>query len=252
MRFKDKVVLITGAGAGIGRATAIGFAKEGAKVVINSLTPRSGIESLRLLEAAGGQGIFVQGDVSKAVDAKLMVEETVRAFYRLDVLVNNAGIIIPGRVDNTTEEDWDRIIAVNLKGVFLVCKYAIGEMRRAGGGVIVNVGSIVVLKAGKERAAYAASKGGIVALTKAMAADYVQENIRVNCICPATTESPLLEELIRSSPDPAKARAGFITRIPMGRVAKPEEVSAAILFAASDEAAFMTGATIPIDGGKSN
>jgi NAD(P)-dependent dehydrogenase (short-subunit alcohol dehydrogenase family) len=249
MRFKGKVVLITGAGVGIGRAAAVRFGQEGAKVAINSLTPEHGRETLRLLKEAGGQGIYIQGDVSKDADARRMVQETVKVFGRLDILVNNAGIVLPGRVDNMSEEDWDRTIAINLKGVFLVSKYTIPEMRKIGGGVIVHNASVVALKGVKDRGAYTASKGGVWALTKAMAADYISENIRVNCVSPGTTYTPSLEQRIQAFPDPEKARADFIARQPMKRLGKEEEIAAAILFAASDEAAFMNGATIAIDGG---
>jgi len=249
MRFKGKVVLITGAGVGIGRATAVRFGQEGARVAVNSLTPAHGRETLRLLQEIGGQGIYIQGDVSIAVDARRMVEETVKAFGRLDILVNNAGIVLPGRVDNTSEEDWDRIIAVNLKGVYLVSKYAIPEMRKVGGGVIVHNASVAATKGLKDRGAYTASKGGVLALTKAMAADYLSENIRVNCVCPGTIHTPSLERRIQAFADPEKARADFVARQPMGRLGKDEEIAAAILFAASDEAAFMNGAAIAIDGG---
>ena len=159
-RFQGKVVLITGAGVGIGRAAAVRFAREGAKVAVNSLTPAHGAETLRLLQEAGGEGIYVQGDVSQDADARRIVGETVKVFGRLDVLVNNAGIVLPGRIDNTSEEDWDRTMAVNLKGPFLVSKYAIAEMRKAGGGVIVNNASVAAIKGVKDRAAYTASKGG--------------------------------------------------------------------------------------------
>jgi meso-butanediol dehydrogenase/(S,S)-butanediol dehydrogenase/diacetyl reductase len=236
MRFRDKVVLITGAGVGIGRAAAVQFGKEGAKIAVNSLTPANGMETLRLLREAGGEGTYLQGDVSKAADAKRIVEETVRAFGRLNVLVNNAGIVLPGRVDNMTEEDWDRTMAVNLKGVFLVSKYSIPEMRKSGGGVIVHNASVAALKGIKDRGAYSASKGGVWALTRAMAADYLSENIRVNCVCPGTTYTPSLERRIQAFPDPRKALADFIARQPMGRLGKEEEIAAAILFAASDEA----------------
>ena len=249
MRFHEKVVLITGAGVGIGRAAALRFGKEGAKVAINSLTPAHGLETLRLLKEAGGQGVYIQGDVSKDADARRMVQETVKTFGRLDILVNNAGIVIPGRVDNMSEEDWDRTVAVNLKGVFLASRYAIPEMRKVGGGVIVHNASVVAIKGVKERAAYTASKGGVWALTKAMAADYITENIRVNCVCPGTIHTPSLERRIQAFPDPEKARIDFIARQPMGRLGKDEEIAAAILFAASDEAAFMNGATIAVDGG---
>jgi NAD(P)-dependent dehydrogenase (short-subunit alcohol dehydrogenase family) len=249
MRFRGKVVLITGAGVGIGRAAAVRFGQEGAKVAINSLTPKNGQETLRLLKEGGAEGIYIQGDVSKDTDARRMVQETVKTFGRLDILVNNAGIVIPGRVDNMPEEDWDRTIAVNLKGVFLVSKYTIPEMRKIGGGVIVHNASVVAIKGVKDRGAYAASKGGVWALTKAMAADYISENIRVNCVCPGTTWTPSLERRIQAFADPVKAKADFIARQPMGRLGKEEEIAAAILFAASDEAAFMNGATIAIDGG---
>jgi NAD(P)-dependent dehydrogenase (short-subunit alcohol dehydrogenase family) len=249
MRFQGKVVLITGAGVGIGRAAAVRFGKEGAKVAINSLTPANGQETLRLLQEARGQGIYIQGDVSITADARRIVEETVKAFGRIDILVNNAGIVLPGRVDNISEEDWDRTIAVNLKGVYLVSKYTIPEMRKIGGGVIVLNASVVAIKGVKDRGAYTASKGGVLALTKAMAADYLSENIRVNCVCPGTTYTPSLERRIQAFADPEKARVDFIARQPMGRLGKDEEIAAAILFAASDEAAFMTGANIAIDGG---
>ncbi len=249
MRFRGKVVLITGAGVGIGRAAAVRFGKEGAKVAINSLTPTNGQETLRLLQEARGQGIYIQGDVSITADARRIVEETVKAFGRIDILVNNAGIVLPGRVDNISEEDWDRTIAVNLKGVYLVSKYTIPEMRKIGGGVIVLNASVVAIKGVKDRGAYTASKGGVLALTKAMAADYLSENIRVNCVCPGTTYTPSLERRIQAFADPEKARVDFIARQPMGRLGKDEEIAAAILFVASDEAAFMTGANIAIDGG---
>jgi len=250
-RFQGKVVLITGAGVGIGRAAAVRFAKEGAKVAVNSLTPTNGLETLRLLKEAGGDGIYIQGDVSRDADARRMVGEAVKAFGRIDVLVNNAGIVLPGKVDNTSEEDWDRTMAVNLKGAFLVSKHAIPEMRKSGGGAIVNTSSIVAIKGVKDRAAYAASKGGLSALTKAMAADYIGEKIRVNCVCPGTTYTPSLERRIQAFADPEKARADFIARQPMGRLGTDAEIAAAILFAASDEAAFMNGASISIDGGMS-
>jgi meso-butanediol dehydrogenase/(S,S)-butanediol dehydrogenase/diacetyl reductase len=249
MRFKDRVVLITGAGVGIGRATALRFAAEGAEVAVNSLTPAHGQETLQRLQAAGGRGIYIQGDVSRDAEARRLVEESVKAFGRLDVLVNNAGIVLPGRVDNTTEEDWDRTMAVNLKGVFLVSKYAVLQMRKNGGGVIVHNASVAATRGLKDRASYTASKGAVWALTRAMAADYLAENIRVNCVCPGTVETPSLERRIQAFADPARAKAEFVARQPMGRLGQAEEIAAAILFAASDEAAFMNGATIAIDGG---
>lgn len=249
MRFRGKVVLITGAGVGIGRAAAVRFSREGAKVAVNSLTPAHGMETLRLLAQAGGEGIYIQGDVSKDADAQRMVAETVKAFGRIDVLVNNAGIVIPGRADNTSEDDWDRTLAVNLKGPFLVSKHTIREMRKTGGGVIVNTSSVVAIKGVRDRAAYTASKAGLWGLTRAMAADHLADGIRVNCICPGTTDTPSLERRIQAFADPEQARVDFIARQPMGRLGTDGEIASAILFAASDEAAFMDGATIAIDGG---
>ena len=249
LRFQGKVVLITGAGVGIGRATALQFAKEGARVAVNSTTPAHGLETLRQIQQVGADGIYIQGDVSRDADARRMVEDAIRAFQRIDVLVNNAGIVFPGRVDNTSEDDWDRTMAVNLKGPFLVSKYAIAEMRKAGGGVIIHNASVVAIKGVKDRAAYTASKGGLWALTKAMAADHLADKIRVNCVCPGTTETPSLEQRIQAFAEPLKAKADFIARQPMGRLGTDAEIAAAILFAASDEAAFMNGATIAIDGG---
>lgn len=249
MRFQGKVVLLTGAGVGIGRAAAVRFAREGAKVAVNSLTPANGQETLRLLTEAGGEGIYIQGDVANGGDARRIVAETVQAFGRIDVLVNNAGIVIPGRVDNTSEEDWDRTLAVNLRGAFLISKHVIPEMRKGGGGVIVHNASVVALKGVRDRAAYTASKGGLWALTKAMAADGLADKIRVNCVCPGTTDTPSLARRIQAFADPERARADFIARQPMGRLGTEEEIAAAILFAASEEAAFLNGATIAIDGG---
>ena len=250
-RFEGKAILITGAGVGIGRAAAVRFAEEGGRVAVNSLTPANGQETLRLLESADGKGIYIHGDVSCDADARRMVDETVRAFGRIDVLVNNAGIVLPGRVDNTPEDDWDRTMAVNLKGPFLVSKYAIPKMRDSGGGVIVHTSSIVATKGVKDRAAYSASKGGLLALTKAMAADHLADKIRVNCVCPGTTDTPSLARRIQAFADPVKARVDFIARQPMGRLGTDQEIAAAILFAASDEAAFMNGGNIAIDGGMS-
>lgn len=248
-RFDGKVVLITGAGVGIGRAAAVRFGREGGKVAVNSLTPKHGAETLRLVQAAGAEGIYLQGDVSRDADARRLVEETVKTFGRLDVLANNAGIVLPGRIDTTSEEDWDRTMAVNLKGAFLVSRHAIPALKKTGGGVIVHTSSVVALKGVKDRAAYTASKGGLLALTKAMAADYLGDKIRVNCVCPGTTDTPSLARRIQAFADPEKARADFIARQPMGRLGTDEEIAAAICFAASDEAAFMTGAAIAIDGG---
>ena len=248
MRLKDKVALITGASVGIGRHTALLFAREGAKVVVNSQSTR-GASVEEEITGAGGQAIFVQGRVEEPADAQRLVERAVQRFGRLDVLVNNAGVVLPGTVDNTSIEDWDSTLAVNVRGVFLVSKFTAQQMLKQGGGVIVHNASVAGVKGLRDRAAYSASKGAVVALTKAMAADYVDKNIRVNCVNPGTTLTPSLQDRINAFDDPEEAKKMFIARQPMGRLGEPDEIAAGILFLASDEASFATGAILNIDGG---
>lgn len=252
MDFSDKAALVTGAGAGIGRAAALLLAKQGAKVAVNALAPdekQSGIITVELIKEIGGEAVFIPGDVSKAESAEKIVNDTLEAFGRIDVLVNNVGVVIPGRVDNTSEEAFDITMQVNVKGTFLMSKYAVPVMRNQGGGVIVNTGSVAALKGHVDRGAYCASKGAVVALSRAMAADYVKDNIRVNCVCPGTTYTPAIEEKIRTAEDPAAMEAAFVERQPMGRLGRVEEIAQAIAFAACKEAGYMTGSVIVIDGG---
>jgi NAD(P)-dependent dehydrogenase (short-subunit alcohol dehydrogenase family) len=251
MLFTNKVVLITGAGDGMGRDTAILFAKKGAKIVINDLNPKNGNITLERVKSEGAEAIFVQGDVSDTADAERIVAEAVKAFGRIDILVNNAGIVPVGRVDNTSEKDFDKVMAVNVKGVFFMSKYSVLEMKKQGGGIIVHIASIAAIKGTKDRAAYAASKGAIIALTKSMAIDYIKENIRVNCICPGTTHTPSLEARIQATEDPEATRLDWVARQPLGRFGRGEEIAHAVLFAASDEVAFMDGTILSIDGGES-
>ena len=252
MDFKNKVVLITGTGAGIGQACAVRYAECGATVATNTLNKERGEKTLAMVKEAGGKNaIFIQGDVSQTADAERMVAETVSTFGRLDILINNAGIVVPGRVDNTTEEDFDRTMAINVKGVFILSKFAVNQMLKQGGGVIVNNGSVVGIKGVADRAAYSASKGAIVALTRAMAIDYMKKNIRVNCVCPGTTMTPSLQDRINVFADPVKAMADFVARQPMGRLGEATELANAILFASWDGVAFMNGAILPVDGGHS-
>ena len=248
MKLENKVALITGASVGIGKETALLFAREGAKVVVNSQSDR-GQAVVDEIVGGGGQAVFAQGQVEDPGDAEKMVAKTVEAFGRLDILINNAGIVLPGRCENTSIEDFDRMMAVNVRGVFLVSKFAVEQMQKQGGGVIVHNASVAAVKGLKDRFAYSASKGAVWAMTKAMAMDYIRENIRVNCVNPGTTLTPSLEDRINAFDDPVAAKEQFIERQPMGRLGAPEEIAAAILYLASDDAAFTTGATLGVDGG---
>jgi len=248
MKLENKIALITGASVGIGKETALLFAREGAKVAVNSQSDR-GQAVVDEIANGGGQALFVKGQVEDPADAEKMVAATVEAFGRLDILINNAGIVLPGRCENTTLEDFDRMMAVNVRGVYLVSKYAVEQMQKQGGGAIVHNASVAATKGLKDRFGYTASKGAVWAMTKAMAMDYIRENIRVNCVNPGTTLTPSLEDRINAFDDPVAAKEQFIERQPMGRLGTSEEIAAAILYLASDEAGFTTGATLAVDGG---
>ncbi len=245
MKLNGKVAIITGAGGGIGEATAVLFAREGARVCCNSLSASAG-QVARHIEEQGGQAVFFQGDVSTEEAAERMVSFTVERYGRLDILFNNAGIVLPGRLDNTTTEDWDRTMAVNVRSTFLVSKYALPEIIRSH-GCIINNASVAAIKGLKDRASYSASKGAVLALTRAMAADYLKDGIRINSVSPGTTESPSLERRIAAFADPDQARKDFVARQPMGRLGRPQEIAEAVLFLALST--FCTGLNLSIDGG---
>lgn len=250
MRMQGKSALITGASVGIGHHTALAFAREGAKVAVNSQSTRGQAVADEINKTHGeGTAIFLQGKVEDPADAKRMIDESIKAFGKLDVLVNNAGIVLPGSVDAMSIDDWDATMAVNCRGVFLMSKFAAIHMLETGGGSIVHNASVCGVKGLKDRAAYSASKGAVVALTKAMAADYVDKGIRVNCVNPGTTLTPSLQDRINAFDDPAAAKEMFISRQPMKRLGESEEIANAILFLASDEASFITGAILNVDGG---
>ena len=249
MRLTGKVAIITGAGAGIGRATALLFAKEGAKVVVADYDSEAGAETVNIIRKEGGEAKFVQVDVSKATDAERMARTTVETYGKLDILVNNAGIYMQADAVETTEEDWDRILDVNLKGAFLCSKYCVPEMIKGGGGSIVNIGSEAGLVGIKNQVAYNVSKSGIIALTRSMAVDFAAHHIRVNCVCPGTTETPLVKAALERAPDPAAARRALEEVRPANRLGRPEEIAAGILYLASDESLYATGSILSIDGG---
>lgn len=248
-RLANKVSLITGAGSGIGQAMAVLFAREGSKVAVADLSVEGGQETVRRIREEGGEAEFFQVDVSSAEQVRRMVDAVIARFGRIDVLCNNAGIGVAATVVDTTEEDWDRVIDVDLKGVFLGCKYVIPHMLRQGGGVIVNTASVAGMVGVLNRAAYCAAKAGVIGLTKSIAVDFVTKGIRANCVCPGTVESPWIEKILAQQPDPVAERQRMIERQPMGRMGRPEEIAAAALYLASDEAAFVTGTELVIDGG---
>ena len=246
MRFKDKSVIVTGAASGIGLATARRFAAEGANVAYVDIRDARRVKDT--MREGRGKAIFIRTDVSRSAAVERMVRETTAAFGRIDVLVNNAGIVLAKKITETSESEWDRLMGVNLKGVFLCSKEAIRVMRR-GGGAIVNVASELGLVGGADIAAYCASKGGIVQLTKAMAIDHACDNIRVNCVCPGPVATPLLDSIIRQASDPAAERRHIEESSPLKRIGRPEQIASVIAFLASDDASHMTGAIVAVDGG---
>lgn len=248
-RLAGKVALVTGAGAGIGRATAQLFAQEGAHVVVVDRNAETARETVGLILESGGQAADAAADVSRAADVRAMFDVAQEAFGGLDILFNNAGIVVQGRVEETSEEDWEAQIATTLTSVYLGCKYGIPYLRRRGGGVILNMASVAGAMGIVNRAAYSAAKGGVIGLTRAVALDHAAENIRVVYLAPATIETPSLLERIRTAPDPAAARKAFEARQPIGRIGRPEDVAYAALYLVSDEAAFLTGCGLNVDGG---
>jgi NAD(P)-dependent dehydrogenase (short-subunit alcohol dehydrogenase family) len=248
MRLSDKVALITGAAAGIGRETALLFAQEGAAVVAVDISDPAGQETVRMITDRGGRAVYVHSDVSRAADCENMIGAAEQHFGALHVIFNNAGIMHSAD-DNavTTEEDvWDLTMAVNLKGVFLGCKYGIPALRRAGGGSIINTASFVaLLGAATPQIAYTASKGGVLALTRELAVVHARENIRVNALCPG----PLRTELLMKFLDTEEKKQRRLVHIPMGRFGEAREMAQAALYLAADESSYVTGSSFTVDGG---
>jgi meso-butanediol dehydrogenase/(S,S)-butanediol dehydrogenase/diacetyl reductase len=248
-RFQSKVVLVTGAGSGIGRATALAFAREGAAVAAADLAPAKAEAVVAEAKAAAGRALAIACDVSSPEDCARAVRETEAALGPLDVLVNNAGVGASGTAVTTDEATWDRLMAVNVKGTYLMSRAAIAVMLPRRRGVILNAGSIAGLRAVPDRAAYVTTKFAVVGLTKAMALDHVKDGIRVNAVCPGTTMTPWIDERLKEASDPEAALAALVARQPMGRLGTPEEMAAAYLFLASDESSFTTGTALVVDGG---
>ena len=243
----DNTIIVTGAASGIGRATARRLAADGARVVP---ADRYDLSSLAdELRAAGGEVTACQVDVTKADQVEAMARDAQAAYGRIDGLVNCAGIVVSKLLEDTTEEDWDRQLGVNLKGIFLCCRAIIPVMRKDGGGTIVNIGSDLGMVGGPMTPAYCASKGGVLQLTRALAVDHAVDGIRVNCVCPGPVETPLLREIDVTVPDPAVERQRVIDSTLLKRVGEPEEIAGVIRFMLSDDASNMTGSIVVADGG---
>jgi len=250
-KLSGKVALVTGGGSGIGRATSLLFAAQDCKVAVVDLQSDAARAVANEIVEAGGKAVAVTADVSSPADAARMVQTTVRELGALHVLYNNAGVDSAGSVLEASEEDWDRCLAVNAKGTFLSSKYAAPEIQASGGGSIINQGSVAALVGIREFAAYCAAKGAVVALTRAMAVDLAARGIRVNCLCPGTVFTPLMEPMVRKrgGGDLEKGLALTIQKYPIGRLGTPEDVARVALFLASEDSAFVTGAVYTVDGG---
>ncbi|MEX0799917.1 MAG: SDR family oxidoreductase [Dehalococcoidia bacterium] len=244
-RLDGKATAITGAASGIGRATALLFAREGAAVAVLDCNEEGGRETVARVEKEGGRAVFLACDVSREEDIESALAATIEQFGGLNVLVNNAGIVLMANATNTTVEQWDRVHAINLRGVFLGCKHAIPQMQKQGGGAIVNTASIGALVAVPVHAAYDTAKAGVLGLTRQLAVDHGPDNIRVNCVCPTATDTPL----VRGAGANDEALAALARMHPLRRVAQPEDIAHAILFLASDEASCVTGVALPVDAG---
>jgi NAD(P)-dependent dehydrogenase (short-subunit alcohol dehydrogenase family) len=244
---EGKVALVTGAGSGIGRAAAMAFAREGAKVVVADVAADGGKETVRLIEQAGGAALFVEGDVSASASAEAIVRTAVDHYGRLDCAYNNAGIEgAQAPIAEATEDNWDRVLSINLKGVWLCMKHELAHMAAHGGGAIVNTASVAGLVGFPGISAYCASKGGVVMLTKTAALEYATQGIRVNAVCPGVIRTPMIDRFLGGS---AEAEAEFVALEPVERMGTPEEVAEAVVWLCSDAASFVTGHAMPVDGG---
>jgi meso-butanediol dehydrogenase/(S,S)-butanediol dehydrogenase/diacetyl reductase len=251
MTLTGKIAIITGAAAGIGAASASLFAKHGATIVAVDLDGATLNRVSDEIVKAGGKCFPIRADVSQRDDVNSVVRSAIGKYGRIDILFNNAGIVPPGKIDEIAEEQWDRAFAINVKSMYLFCHAVVPEFKKRGGGVILNTASATALRAVVDRACYTATKSAVVGLTRSMALDYVRDNIRVNCLCPGTIDTPSLAQRLAAFPDPAEARKNFIARQPMGRFGTAEEIAEAALYLVSPQSGFVTGLAFAIDGGLS-
>ncbi|MDE2127913.1 MAG: SDR family oxidoreductase [Armatimonadetes bacterium] len=251
MKLRDRSVVITGAAQGIGRASAELFAREGATVALADINAEGVREVARRIEEFGGRALAIEADVSVEADVRRMIDAAVSAFGRLDVLFNNAGIVVQGTVEETAHAEWERQIATTLTSAYLGCRFAIPVMLRQGGGLLLNMASVAGVMGLPNRAAYCAAKAGVIGLTRAIAVDYAGTGIRAVYLAPGTIETPSLSGRIESAADPGAERAKYAARQPLGRLGSADEIAAAALYLASDEASFITGSGLVIDGGMS-
>jgi len=249
MEFEGKVAVVTGASSGIGRAAAVAFGREGASVAIADPDREGGEEVAREIRRLGGKAEAHSTDVSREADVRTLMDQVMAAWGRLDVLVNNAGIYLQADAVGTSEVEWNRLLAVNVTGAFLCIRHAVPAMLRGSGGSIVNVASEAGLVGIRNQVAYNVSKAALIALTRSCAVDFAGKGIRVNCVCPGTTETPLVHAALARAPDPAQARKALEGCRPANRLGTPEEIAAAILFLACDRVAYATGAVLSVDGG---
>jgi meso-butanediol dehydrogenase / (S,S)-butanediol dehydrogenase / diacetyl reductase len=249
-RLSGKVAFISGGGTGIGRACALAFAAEGAKVAVAGRRKEPLAAVAQEIQSSGGKALALTCDIVDRGAVEAAISSVAQHFGLLNIIVNNAGAVMVGTAEETSDEDWSRVLATNLTGTFLVSRAAIPVLRKAGGGSIVNIGSYLGIVGRERRAAYCAAKAGVAGLTRAMALDHARDNIRVNCVCPAIVETEMSLLSLSKAPDPEAARKQRIAELPLGRFGKPEDIALMALYLASDESSWVTGTVFPIDGGQ--
>jgi NAD(P)-dependent dehydrogenase (short-subunit alcohol dehydrogenase family) len=249
MKLHEKVAIVTGAASGIGRASAIAFAREGAKIVLADRNVEEGASAARMITDEGGEACFWSTDVSKETEIARLIAMTTERWGRIDILFNNAGVLLVRPIEEMTEEEWDRVMAVNVKAAFLAIKHAVPVMRRGGGGAILNTGSIASLAGQAGTPAYAASKGAIALLTKSLALDLGRDGIRVNCICPGITDTPMLRQHLGQGAEGDARIRTRLSRVPLGNILSSADIARAAIYLVSDESAGITGVLHVVDGG---